>query len=405
VLGEVLRKPDKGKSSGVLFGDHERYVDWDGRSEDPQGSPGGALRRELEAGHSSPITEYTITQTAMKELLLGIFENPVIVYTLLALVPLIFVIPFALFAVWWERKISAHMQDRLGPMRTGGWHGWAQTIADILKLIQKEDIIPSAADRRLFKLAPYIVFAGSYAAYAAIPFSAAYIGSEINIGLFYVIAISSIVVVGLLMAGWASNNKWSLFGAMRSAAQIVSYEIPIALGLLAVVMVAGTFDLQEINRMQSGWFWNWFMFQKFPFLFLAMIVYFVASLAEVNRTPFDIPEAESELVGGYHTEYGGMRFALLFLSEYANMFAVSAVASTVFLGGWNSPFGSFLSGPVLGFFWFLAKGMAFIFVQMWLRWTLPRLRVDQLMYVGWKVLIPFGFVIVFGVGIWTLAVR
>jgi len=339
----------------------------------------------------------------MKEALFDLLQNELFVYTLMALVPLLFVIPFALFAVWWERKISAHMQDRLGPMRTGGWHGWAQTIADILKLIQKEDIIPTAADRRLFIIAPYLVFAGSYAAYAAIPFSAAYIGSEINIGLFYVISISSLVVVGLLMAGWASNNKWSLFGALRSAAQIVSYEIPVALSLLAVVMVVGTFDLQAINQAQSGYFWNWFVFQKFPLLFLAGLIYFVASLAEVNRTPFDIPEAESELVGGYHTEYGGMRFAILFLSEYANMFAVSAIAATLFFGGWNSPFGEFLSGPFWGAFWFVSKGMVFIFVQMWLRWTLPRLRVDQLMVVGWKVLIPFSFVLIFGVGIWVLA--
>jgi NADH-quinone oxidoreductase subunit H len=338
----------------------------------------------------------------MKDLLLDLLGNEIAVYTLMALVPLLWVVPFALFAVWWERKISAHMQDRLGPMRTGGWHGWAQTIADILKLIQKEDIIPTLADRTLFKLAPYVVFVGSYAAYAAIPFSAAYIGSEINIGLFYVVSVSSIVVVGLLMAGWASNNKWSLFGALRSAAQIVSYEIPVALAILAVVMIVGTFDLQEINRAQSGWFWNWFLFQKFPLVFLAGVVYFVASLAEVNRTPFDIPEAESELVGGYHTEYGGMRFALLFLAEYSNMFAVSAVAATLFLGGWNSPFGDFLAGPIWGAFWFLSKGMAFIFLQMWLRWTLPRLRVDQLMYVGWKVLIPFSFVLIIGIGLWVM---
>ena len=338
----------------------------------------------------------------MKEFLLSVFGNELLVYTLIAVLPLLWVIPFALFAVWWERKISAHMQDRLGPMRTGGWHGWSQTIADILKLIQKEDIIPTAADSTLFKLAPYVVFAGSYAAYAAIPFSAAYVGAEINIGLFYILAISSVVVIGLLMAGWASNNKWSLLGAMRSAAQIISYEIPVALSVLAVVMVVGTFDLQEINRAQGGWFWNWFVFQKFPLLFLAGVIYFVASLAEVNRTPFDIPEAESELVAGYHTEYGGMRFALLFLSEYANMFAVSAIAATLFLGGWNSPFGDFLSGPWWGLFWFLSKGMAFIFVQMWLRWTLPRLRVDQLMYVGWKVLVPFSFAIVLGVGVWVL---
>jgi NADH-quinone oxidoreductase subunit H len=338
----------------------------------------------------------------MKEFLVHILQNEILVYALMAFVPLVWIVPFALFAVWWERKISAHMQDRLGPMRTGGWHGWAQTIADILKLIQKEDIIPAAADSRLFTLAPYVVFTGSYAAYAAIPFSAAYVGSEINIGLFYVVAISSIIVVGILMAGWASNNKWSLLGAMRSAAQIVSYEVPVALSILAAVMVVGTFDLQQINQMQSGPIWHWLVFQKFPFLFLAAILYFVASLAEVNRTPFDIPEAESELVAGYHTEYGGMRFALFFLAEYANMFAVSAIAATVFLGGWNSPFGSFLSGPWWGAFWFLSKGMGFIFVQMWLRWTLPRLRVDQLMYVGWKVLIPFSFAIVLCVGLWVM---
>jgi NADH-quinone oxidoreductase subunit H len=340
----------------------------------------------------------------MKEFLVNILQNEILVYTLMAFVPLVWVIPFALFAVWWERKISAHMQDRLGPMFTG-WHGWLQTIADIAKLIMKEDIIPTASDSRLFKLAPYVIFGGAYAAFAVIPFSAAYVGSGINIGLFYFISISSIVVVGLLMAGWASNNKWSLYGALRSAAQIVSYEIPVALTIVGVVMVAGTMDLQEINGAQSGWFWHWFMFQKFPFLFIAMLIYFTASLAEVNRTPFDIPEAEQELVGGYHTEYGGMRFAIMFLSEYSNMFAVSAIATTLFFGGWNSPFGEFMSGPWWGAFWFLSKGMMFIFLQMWLRWTLPRLRVDQLMYVGWKVLIPFSLVVILGVGVWVLSVQ
>ena len=341
----------------------------------------------------------------MKEFLISILQNEILVYFLMAILPLVWIIPFALFAVWLERKVSAHMQDRLGPMRTGGWHGWSQTIADILKLLQKEDIIPAKADSKLFTLAPFVVFTGSYAAYAAIPFSAAYIGSEIHLGLFYVVSISSLVVIGLLMAGWASNNKWSLFGAMRSAAQIVSYEVPVALALLAAIMVTGSFDLQEINRAQAGPLWNWLVFQKFPFLLIAALIYFVASLAEVNRTPFDIPEGESELVGGYHTEYGGMKFALLFLAEYANMFAVSAIAATVFFGGWNSPFGNFLSGPWWGFFWFIAKGMVFVFVQMWLRWTLPRLRVDQLMYIGWKVLIPFSFVVVICVGFWVMLVR
>jgi len=340
----------------------------------------------------------------MKELLFELLGNEILVYTLMAFVPLIWVILFALFAVWWERKVSAHMQDRLGPMRTG-WHGWAQSIADTLKLMQKEDIVPAPADQKLFKLAPYVVFTSSYAAYAAIPFSAAYVGAEINLALFYVISISSIVVVGLLMAGWASNNKWSLLGAVRSAAQIVSYEVPVALSILAVVMVTGTFDLQEINRMQSGSILHWLVFAKFPLLFVAFLIYFVGSLAEVNRTPFDIPEAESELVAGYHTEYAGMRFAFLYFAEYANMFVVSCIAASLFFGGWNSPFGEFLSGPVWGAVWFLSKGVFFIFVHMWLRWTLPRLRVDQLMYVGWKVLMPFAFVLILAVGAWMLAVR
>ena len=332
----------------------------------------------------------------------NILGNDILVYVIMAFVPMVWIVPYALFAVYLERKVSAHMQDRLGPMRTGGWHGWAQTIADILKLIQKEDIVPAAADKKLHLLSPFVVFIGSYAAFAVIPFSSGYVGSNINIGLFYVIAVSSIVVAGLLMAGWSSNNKWSLFGAMRSAAQIVSYEIPSSLALLSVIMIAGTLNLQEINKLQDGGFWHWYVFKYPPFVFVAFVIYFVASLAETNRTPFDMPEAESELVAGYHTEYSGMKFALFFLAEYANMFAVSAIAAIVFLGGWTSPFGDFLGGPFWGVFWFISKGMFFIFIQMWLRWTLPRLRVDQLMYVSWKVLTPWAFACIIAVGLWSL---
>ena len=338
----------------------------------------------------------------MEQFLRSIIDNDIFVYVVMAIVPLLWILPYALFAIYLERKVSAHMQDRLGPMRTGGWHGWAQTIADMLKLLQKEDIVPAAADKILHRLAPFIIFIGAYAAYAAIPFSSAYVGSNINIGLFYIVAISSLAVIAILMGGWASNNKWSLFGAMRGAAQIISYEIPTVLALLSVVMVAGSLNLQEINKMQGGWFWNWFIFQKFPFLFIAFGIYYVGSLAETNRTPFDIPDAESELVAGYHTEYSGMKFAMFFLAEYANMFAVSAIAATLFLGGWNSPFGDFLSGPFWGAFWFLSKGMFFVFIQMWLRWTLPRLRVDQLMYVSWKVLTPWAFACIVGVGLWMV---
>lgn len=338
----------------------------------------------------------------MDKFLTDILGSEIFAYIIIAILPLLFIVPYALFAVWLERKLSAFMQDRLGPMYTGGWHGWAQTVADIIKLIQKEDIVPSAANKILHLIAPFLVFVGSYAAFAAIPFSSEYIGSHLNLGIFFIIAVSSLVVVGLLMAGWAANNKWSLLGAMRAAAQIVSYEIPIALALLAVIMIAQTLNLQEINQMQSGWFWNWFIFAKFPFVFLAFLIYFVASLAEVNRTPFDIPEAESELVAGYHTEYTGMKFAMFFLAEYANMFAVSAIAAAVFLGGWNSPFGDFMSGPIWGVFWFVTKGMFFIVVQMWLRWTLPRTRVDQLMYISWKVLTPWAFVCIFAIGLWMV---
>ncbi len=319
-----------------------------------------------------------------------------------SILPLIWIFPYALVAMWIELKVSAHMQDRLGPMRTGGWHGWAQPLADVAKLMQKEDIIPVAADKALYVLAPVLVFIGSYAAYAAIPFSPAYIGANINLGIFYIIAVSAIVVLGILMAGWASNNKWSLLGAMRTAAQLVSYEIPSSLAVLAVIMVAGSMNLNDICAAQSGWFWNWFAFGRFPFLFITFVIYFIASLAETNRAPFDIPEAESELVAGYHTEYSGMRFAFFYLAEYANMFTVSAVATLLFFGGWNSPFGAFMSGPVWGLFWLLSKAMVLIFVQIWLRWTLPRFRVDQLMYLSWKVLTPFALANIFIVGLWTV---
>jgi NADH-quinone oxidoreductase subunit H len=299
---------------------------------------------------------------------------------------------FGLVAVWVERKVAAHMQDRLGPMRVGGWHGWAQTLADGVKLLLKEDIIPTEADRPLFKLAPMVVFLGGFASLLVLPFGQHVIVSDLNIGVLYVVAISSFAVVGIIMAGWASNNKYALFGGMRAAAQIVSYEIPAVLAILTVVIPVGSLSMQEIVRaQQGGWLGigNWFVFK--PITFIAFFVYYLASLAEVNRTPFDIPEAESELVAGYHTEYSGMRFAFFMLAEYLNMFVVSAVATTLFLGGWNSPV---LAGPAA----FMLKAVALVFVQMWLRWTLPRLRVDQLMYVSWKVLLPASFVLVIGAG-------
>ncbi len=335
-----------------------------------------------------------------------------------SILPLVFLIPFALFAVLMERKVSAHMQDRLGPMRVG-YHGILQTIADIIKLMEKEDIVPADTDKPLFNIAPALTFAGSYAVFAAIPFSGAYIGANIDLGLFYIVAVSGLVVAGILMAGWASNNKYSLLGAMRSAAQIISYEIPTMLVVLTIIMVTGTLNLHTLSEMQTGYFWNWMIFggpvfgiTKFifiPLMIIAFGVIYLSTLAEVNRTPFDIPEAESELVAGYHTEYSGMKFAMFFLSEYANMFAVSAIVSAIFFGGYQSPFG-YLGNtlgihwliPIEQFFWFTAKGLFFVFVQMWFRWTLPRLRVDQLMALCWKYLIPIAFVNLLIIGLITV---
>ena len=348
-----------------------------------------------------------------------LFGSQIIAAIIQSLLPLfIFILPFALFAVWLERKVSAHMQDRLGPMRVG-WHGWLQTVADILKLVQKEDIVATANDKPLFNIAPVLVFVGTYAAFAAIPFSSAFIGSNLDLGVFFIVAVSGFVVAGILMAGWASNNKYSLLGSMRSVAQIISYEIPTMMVIITIVMITGTLNLNTLSEMQTGHFWNWMIFggpvfgvSKFlliPFMIVSFGIIYISTLAEVNRTPFDIPEAESELVSGYHTEYSGMKFAMFFLAEYANMFAVSAIVVALFFGGYQSPFG--YAGHLLGLpwlvpieqlFWFAAKGLFFVFVQMWLRWTLPRLRVDQLMTVCWKYLIPLAFVDLIIIGLITL---
>ncbi len=338
----------------------------------------------------------------------AILSNQIIQAVLLSAIPVVFILLYALVTLYAEMKIAAHIQDRVAYMRTG-WHGVLQPFADIFKLLQKEDIIAADTDKFLFILSPYVLFMGTYASYAVIPFTSIYIGSNIDLGAFFLIGASSLVVIAILMGGWASNNKWSIFGGMRSAAQMVSYEIPTALAIVIATMITGSLNLQDVTRFQEGGIQNWVLLggplpltQKLlliPFSLVTFLILFTASLAEVNRTPFDLPEAESELVQGFNTEYSGMRFAMFYLAEYANMFVVSAVAVSFFLGGWSSPFGSFMSGPVWGVLWFVAKAMVFIFLHIWIRWTLPRIRVDQLMYTSWKVLTPFLFVCLFAVGL------
>ncbi|MDP6532247.1 MAG: NADH-quinone oxidoreductase subunit NuoH [Candidatus Marinimicrobia bacterium] len=324
----------------------------------------------------------------------------------------LFIAVYALVAIYGELKVSSFMQDKIGPMGQGvGLHagkwGLLQPIADALKLILKEDIIPTTADRKLFILAPFIVFIGAFISMAALPFSQTIIVADMNIGIFYILAVSSLGVIGIILAGWSSNNKWSLYGAMRSAAQIVSYEIPAGLSIIGVVMITGTLSMQGIIEHQSGFVWgilpNWIIFQN-PFTFLSFFLFFISGVAECNRTPFDIPEAESELVAGAFTEYSGMRYAFFFLSEYANMFVVSGVAAAAFLGGWRSPIPGVLDTPGWGIMWFIGKSMFLIFMMMWFRWTWPRLRVDQLMSVCWKGFIPIAFFNIFGIGIWKLLI-
>lgn len=333
---------------------------------------------------------------------------------------------FSLFGVYAERKISAFIQDRLGPMEVGKF-GWMQTIADILKLIQKEFIVPTVADKVLFTLAPVIIFVAVYLGFAALPWAPGLTPVSMNLGVFYVFAIISVEALGILMAGWGSNNKYSLIGAVRSVAQIVSYEIPIGFAIIAAVMIAQTLDLQLIGLNQGVLaqqeirffgFWDvkdiggilaWNVFQA-PHLIIAYIIYFIASLAECNRAPFDIPEAESELIGGFHTEYTGLRFAFIFLAEYAMMFLVAMFGVTLFLGAWNTPLpnigslklADYTTGMFWGVFWVLIKSLLVVAAQMWIRWTLPRLRVDQLMSLCWKVLTPLAFACLVISGLWRL---
>jgi NADH-quinone oxidoreductase subunit H len=289
-----------------------------------------------------------------------------------------------LYLVLLERKVAAWFQLRLGPNRVGPW-GLLQTMADALKLVSKELTGTEKADKFLYNLAPYFVIVSSLMALAVFPFTKEFQAFDINIGLFFLIAISSIGVIGILLGGWASNNKFALIGAMRSGVQTISYELSVGLSLLTMVLITGTLQLSEIVEVQKN---GWLIVQGHIPAIIAFMIYMIAGTAETNRAPFDMVEAESELGAGFHTEYSGMKFAYFFLAEFINMFIIAAIATTVFFGGWLSPFGITESIPWLGVFWFMGKTLLIVFLMMWFRWTFPRLRVDQLLTLEWKYLLP-----------------
>jgi len=315
---------------------------------------------------------------------------------------------------WAERRVAARIQSRVGPNRVGPG-GFLQWVADAVKLLLKEDLVPEEADKFLFRIAPYFMMVGFACVFVALPFSHSLVVADMNIGVFYIIAVTALIVVGIIMSGWSSNSKWSLFGAIRSAAQIISYEIPAGMALMIPVLLAGTMSTQGIIRAQGGLPWQWFLFDN-PAAFAAFFIYFISALAEGNRTPFDLPEAESELVSGYNTEYSGMRFSYFFLVEWGNMWVMSALATTMFLGGWQIPGisaaqldamtgGRAAAFELLSLAIFAGKTLFWVFVVMWLRWTLPRIRVDQMMNMCWKYLVPVSFAAVLFVAGWMLLVR
>jgi NADH-quinone oxidoreductase subunit H len=357
------------------------------------------------------------------------------------LTTVLFILPFLLaytiVAIYAERKISAFIQDRLGPMEVG-YYGMAQTIADLLKLIQKEDIVPTQAQKVLFKVAPFVIFVSVFAGFAVVPLSPSWHGSAISSGVFFLLAIISLDVIGIIMAGWSSHNKYSMLGTMRSAAQLISYEVPLGLSVLCVCMTCQTLDLQNISYQQGilstepqylfgieswginvtaiGGFLSWNIFNM-PLLFFAWVIFFIASLAECNRAPFDLPEAESELVAGFHTEYSGFRFAIIMLGEYGMMLLVSILGAVLFFGSWNTLLPNLgpvkladwttgtpgtMASTLWGIFWLLSKSLFFVGLQMWVRWTYPRLRVNQLMTLSWKYLTPLALGLVILCGFWKI---
>lgn len=309
-------------------------------------------------------------------------------YFLVSVAFLLVILGYVTYAIYFERKVIGWMQGRHGPNRVGPF-GLLQTVADVAKLLIKEDTIPKKAQRDLFILAPVISFVPSFVVLATIPFTETLFFADLNVGLLYYVALSSISTIGIILGGWASNNKYALLGGMRSAAQMISYEVPLVISVVGVVMLSGSLQLSTIVEGQSGGFWNW----NFLPQIIGFVVFIIAAVSELNRTPFDLPEAESELVAGYHVEYSGFRFAFFMLAEYVYVFAIASLTTVLFLGGWHSPL-PFLDF-IPGILWFLLKFSFVVFFLFWLRATFPRVRVDQLMGLGWKVLLPLSLVNIF----------
>lgn len=314
---------------------------------------------------------------------LSLFNFSVFVFW--AVVMLLLVLGFVTYAIYFERKVIGWMQLRIGPNRTGPL-GLLQSVADVLKLLLKEDTIPKKAERELFILAPIITFVPSFTVLATFPYSEHLYHANLNVGVLYYAALSSISTIGVVLGGWASNNKYALLGGMRSAAQMISYEIPLVISMTGVIMVTGSMSLHDIVSAQGDAIWKW----NFLPQIIGFVVFMIAAVSELNRTPFDLPEAESELVAGYHVEYSGFRFAFFMLAEYVYVFAIAALTTIMFLGGWKAPL-PFLD-VIPGILWFLLKFSFIVFFLFWLRATMPRVRVDQLMGFGWKVLLPLSLV-------------